>query len=495
MNLLKDPWIPVQDQGGAALITLEQVLCSNDDYRIALPRDDLELACLQLMICLTQVLFPPEDKKALLARLRQPMSSDEYALGIQPFIDWFDLRHEQWPFMQVRGVKAKEMTPIQKLFVGLPAGNNHAFFNEPNEIQYVDPAIAVIGLFNMANNYSYGGGIKEGLRVLGQKSPITTLMNSDKARHKVWVNVLHKDSVSKLFPNYEWDLNKDKPVWMEPIQPQSMVYAEEIGLLRGLFWQPAHIELKFGKTGCCSVLGINSGRNLVKGFAIEKFGSKKTGGYDNEGVWIHPHSPRVRDLKKNTLRYLSFTTTAPAWTQLSHLLVSSQDKKEGHDPAEVVQQFKRDLGRPAQLIVGGYRNKQASILQRRHELFPLRPGWDKKGEQITAFVGVGLEIKTLLRNKLYGFAKVTGAEGINEKAEALYYHQSEPLIHQTLREIDWSEAGPTLDRLRDELIRLSWDIFDQVTRPYAHEPRMLQALAAAKRSLGTEFKKLKGASA
>ena len=175
--------------------------------------------------------------------------------------------------------------------------------------------------------------------------------------------------------------------------------------------------------------------------------------------------------------------------------MASQDKKEGHDPAEVVQQFKRDLARPSQLIVGGYRNERASILQRRHELFPLRPGWDKKGEQIAAFVGLGLKIKTLLRNKLYGFAKATGAEGINEKAETFYYHQSEPLIHQTLREIDWSDAGATLDRLRDELIRLSWDIFDQVTRPYAHEPRMLQALATAKRSLGAEFKKLKGGSA
>ena len=516
MNLLKDPWIPVQNEGGTALITLEQVLCTSDDYHIALPRDDLELACLQLMICLTQVLFPPEDRKALLARLRQPMSTDEYAQGIQPFIDWFDLRHEQWPFMQVRGVKAEKPTPIQKIFVGLPAGNNHSFFNKPCEIESVDPAIAAIAMFNMANNYSYGGGIKEGLRVLGQKSPITTLMNSDKIRYKVWVNILHKDSISKLYPDYKWNIGHDKPVWVDPIKPRSIVYAEEIGLLRGLFWQPAHIELKFGKPGHCGVLGINSGRNLVEGFFIEKFGSKKTGGYDNEGVWVHPHSPRVRDLKKNTLRYLSFTTTAPAWAQLNHLLVASQDQKEGHDPAEVVLQFKRDIARPSQLIVGGYRNKGGSILQRRHELFPLKAGWEKGDAIITKYVSLALEIKQVLTKSLWKFGQEAeeakfnhekpkhGKRGVTKKGiwagiqnegEALYYHQSEPLIHQTLREIDWSEAGATLDHLRDELIRLSWDIFDQVTRPYAHEPRMLQALATAKRSLGAEFKKLKGGSA
>ena len=487
MNLLKDPWVPVQNEGSTALITLEQVLCTNDDYRIALPRDDLELACLQLMICLTQVLFPPEDKKALLARLRQPMSTDEYAQGIQPFIDWFDLRHEQWPFMQVRGVKAKEMTPIQKLFVGLPEGNNHAFFNDPGEISVVSEAVAAIALFNQAMNApSMGGGFKGGFR---GGVPITTLLSDQKLRHRVWVNVLHQEHIRKMLPKYDALRPIDKPVWVEPIQAKSRIPAQEIGLLRGLFWQPAHIELVYVENaGTCDVTAMPVDKGVI-GFSKEKFV------YDLVGDWIHPHSPRVRDLKKNTLRYLSFTTMAPAWTQLNHLLVASQDKKEGHDPAEVVQQFKRDLARPSQLIVGGYRNKRASILQRRHELFPLRPGWDKKGEQIAAFVGLGLKIKTLLRNKLYGLAKATGAEGINEKAETFYYHQSEPLIHQTLREIDWSDAGATLDRLRDELIRLSWDIFDQVTRPYAHEPRMLQALATAKRSLGAEFKKLKGGSA
>jgi len=487
MNLLKDPWIPVQDQGGTTLITLKRVLCTNDDYRIALPRDDLELACLQLMICLTQVLFPPEDKQALLARLRQPMSTDEYAQGVQPFIDWFDLRHKQWPFMQVRGVKAKEMTPIQKLFVGLPEGNNHAFFNDPGEITIVSEAVAAIALFNQAMNApSVGGGFKGGFR---GGAPITTLMSDHRLRHKIWVNVLHQNHIRKMLPEYEALREQDKPVWVEPIQAKSSIPAKAIGLLRGLFWQPAHIELLHTETdGTCDVLAMPVDNGVI-GFSKEKFV------YDIIGDWIHPHSPRVRNLKDNTIKYLSFTTTAPAWTQLNHLLVASEDRKEGHYPAEVVQQFKRDLARPAQLVIGGYRNKQASILQRRHELLPLRPGWDKKGEQIAAFVGLELEIKTLLRNKLYGFAKATGAEGINEKAEALYYHQSEPLIHQTLQEIDWSEGEVVLGRLRDELIQLSWEIFDQITRPYAHEPKMIEALAKAKQSLGAGFKKLKGASA
>lgn len=58
MNLLTDPWIPVRPDGGTGplqLLTYRQLLCAPDPgWRIALPRDDLELACLQLLGSLTQ---------------------------------------------------------------------------------------------------------------------------------------------------------------------------------------------------------------------------------------------------------------------------------------------------------------------------------------------------------------------------------------------------------------------------------------------------------
>ncbi len=486
MNLLTDPWIPVQQRGHTRLLTLQQLLCEEADYTIALPRDDMELACLQLLVCLTQVLFLPENREALLGRMREPLSDAEYQHGIEPYTDWFDLRHEQWPFMQTRGVIAKEPTPIQKLFVGLPEGNNHAFFNQPGEISAISQAAAAIALFNQAMNApSMGGGFKGGFR---GGAPITTLLAGPSLRHTIWFNVLHKQQLKHILPNIDEPHENDKPTWVDPIKEKSKIAAGEIGLLRGLFWQPAHVELQFSEQSTvCDELGVTS-EPAVTEFLKEKFV------YEIVGDWIHPHSPRVYDLKKNTLKYLSFTTTAPAWTQLNHLLVASENKKEAHEPAEIVKQFRKDFAEPGQLIVGGYRNKQASILQRRHEFFPLRPGWDKKGEKITFLVERALEIKTLLRNKLFGFAKASGATGINEKAEAYFYHQSEPLIHQALREIDWNEPDRQLARLRDELIDLSWKIFDQVTRPYAHEPKMIQALATAKTTLGAGFKKLKGTS-
>lgn len=481
MNLLTDDWIPVQQNSQSQLISLQTLLCQEGTWDITLPRDDMEMACLQLLVSLTQVVFLPADIKAWKSRGRTPLTIDEYLIGIESYKDWFDLRHPKTPFMQTRGVVCKETTPIQKLFVGLPEGNNHAFFNDPGEIAKASESAAAIALFNQAmNSPSMGGGFKGGFR---GGAPITTLLSGKNLRQTLWLSILHKDSVLKILPDFDALASNDRPTWVDQIPAKAKIPAHSIGWLRGLFWQPAHIELEFSENGGeCDVLGIPINAGVVA-FKKEKFV------YDIEGNWIHPHSPRTFDLKKKTLKYRSFTTTAPAWMQLNHLVVRSDDTKEGHYPAEVIRQFSQ-LGIESSLLVGGYRNKQASILQRRHELFPLSTHWEKSGPQLTALVEAAKEIKMLLRNKLYGFAKETGAAHVHEQAESIFYQRSEALIHQSLRYIEWSETPKHIRALRTELIKLSWEIFEQVTLPYRNDLGMLKALSVSRKTLGSGFKKL-----
>ena len=61
MNLLTDDWVPVAHQGQFKHISLMAVLCRDEDWQIACPRDDFELATLQLLICLYP--FSPPCKK------------------------------------------------------------------------------------------------------------------------------------------------------------------------------------------------------------------------------------------------------------------------------------------------------------------------------------------------------------------------------------------------------------------------------------------------
>ncbi|MFQ5334731.1 MAG: type I-E CRISPR-associated protein Cse1/CasA, partial [Flavobacteriales bacterium] len=266
----------------------------------------------------------------------------------------------------------------------------------------------------------------------------------------------------------------------------SSISTSNIGLLRGLFWQPAHIELKFSDAGQCQFYGSDEDQ-LVTGFNKEKFV------YEVIGQWVHPHSPRYWQLKKGTKeeKYVSFTTTAPAWTQLSRFVVDREAKKEGQQPAAIVSQRRQAIkDQPLNLMVGGYRNKKASILQRRHELLALAGGWEKSSESLKQIIETAVQIKTALRGKLYGFAKASGASAVPDQAEALFYHNSEHLIHESLRNMDWREAKIEKEALVKKLIQLSWEIFREVTKPYQHEPKMILAIAVATRTLGREFKKI-----
>ncbi len=540
MNLLNDAWIPVLTQGRRKLICLQDVLCCNENWPLALSRDDMELACLQLMICLTQVIFPPEDERALKQRILKPLTEEEYAREIVPFVDWFDLNHPETPFMQIRGVKVEKHTPIQKLFVGLPEGNNHAFFNDTGELKKVCSSCTAIALFNQNSNApGFSGKQKSGIR---GSTPITTLVSLNSLRTTIWTNVLHMRSLENLRllkPN-------DTPVWAHPIVPIAQIeqYIKktkpknnkklrknipgyEIGLFRGLFWLPVLIELtdeNGSENQRCDLCGLPS-NIMYDGFYL---GSDFY--FEISGNWPHPHSPHFWNLRqgKKEEKYLSFTTTAPAWTQLSRFVVESESENEGQQPAFVVTQFRgMSRGAPMQLLVGGYRNKQASILQRRHELLPLSAGWDNHLDGLKQTIQYPLDIKKSLVQSTCLFGIIAGAakrnrkknrsitpdglklyknsldkypfsnfeeffDGIHQKAEALFYHNSEHLIHACFRRMDWEEAARTRRELRDQLIHLSWKIFEEVTQPYRHEPKMIKALAIARKTLSKAFKKLRG---
>jgi CRISPR system Cascade subunit CasA len=115
---------------------------------------------------------------------------------VEPFCCWFVLDHQQYPFMQTRRVKAKEITPIQKFFIGLPEGNNHALFNDKGEIDAVCASCSAIALFNQASNCpSFGGGFKANLR---GSAPNTTFAAGDHLRETLWFNVLSQDRIADL---------------------------------------------------------------------------------------------------------------------------------------------------------------------------------------------------------------------------------------------------------------------------------------------------------
>jgi len=502
MNLLSDPWIPVRADNGMGafrLLTLEELLCSDGDWWVSIPRDDLEMACIQLLVCMVQTMFMPENDAKLREWLRRTLDPRELADGAKPCQEWFDLGHPIYPFMQTRGVKAAEITPIQKLLVGLPEGNNHAFFNEVGEVEKIGSAIAAIALFNQASNSpSFGGGFKGSLR---GGAPISTLVKGRNLRETIWRNVVTLSRVQDRLPRYEYDLSKDRPTWVDPMHVKQVIHSHEIGLVRGLFWQPARVELiRAVGAAPCDLLG-DKDTTVYTGFRKEKFN------YTIEGLWPHPHGAMTAEKKKGIVewKFASFTKTAPAWTWLSEFVVPSplsEDEKEGATPAAPVNQASEVFpGEPLHLLVGGYRSKQAAVVERRHELFTLAEGWEEERKgRVKALVEIGKAARSSLRGKLWFAArgdKDKGMKGIgvavHEIGDKLFYALTEELFHETLREQMtfkvWKKAK---EDFAERLSAICGKLYDEITEPYSMKPELIPVIAWSRRSLNSDLRKLIG---
>lgn len=482
-------WIPIQQQGNYQKISLQQLLCGEQSGELCLPRDDMELACLQLLCAITQVLFTPKDKKALGQYLMQPISKEVYEAACREKMEWFDLDHPKTPFMQIRGVKATQATGMDKLLAGVADGTNKAFVNPSGLGEALCGGCAAIALYNAANNCpSMGGGFKGGLR---GSTPITVLIKDNDLRKTIWLNVLTEETVEDVMPWFQETKNQ-LPNYLDTIKAEAKIHSSNIGLNRGLLWQPAHFELLPAKTpancNCCGCL-----KPVYKGFNKAKFN------YTIEGVWPHPFSARSFSIKKGEKeeKFLSFTTVAPTWTHMSRLVVDQKNDKEGHQTAPVILQARTFI--PADkinLVIGGYRNNQATILERRHDMFSLAQGWPEHGGVINQIIAVGLAYKSALRKALYLFAvgikeKVSGS-GVNlcDPAEAGYYQRTENLIHDSLAMVKFESPQNDLQDLNNQLRAVVIELFDQSTASYRQEPKMLKALALARRSLQKSLREL-----
>ncbi len=513
MNLLTDQWIPVRPlpAGNPVKITLRQLLCEDDSWELSLPRNDMEMAALQLLICMAQVFFTPKDIQELKRRIISPLDPDTFDKGCAPYGEWFQLDHPDYPFMQVKDVYAKDITPMDKLMAGLSGATSSCFVNEPGLGSHLCGGCAAIALFNQASCApSFGGGFKSNLRdgrwpgkdgkggLSG--SPVTTLVQGENLRQTVWFNILSEEKVMADLP-WHRETQKQKPTWVDPIKTIAVIPAQTIGLLRGLFWQPAHIELlPPNEPSPCSCCGF-SGQKVFRGFKRAKFR------YTIQGLWPHPHGVRTTIFKNNVLeeRFISFTTLAPAWTQLSRFVVQIQtdDKTGGQQPAAVIRQA-QGLVRGLRLNIGGYRNpsKLADIRERRHELIFLNDGWSNhtniihdlvelaNGYGNALFNALGVFIKGLKKTK-----KFTGAKGIKinlqEIAKGKFFRRSEDAVLHTLSCIDFENPSSELLAMGEKLHQITANLFNESVHPYLNDPELVRTMAIARKILNKNLKALK----
>jgi CRISPR system Cascade subunit CasA len=487
MNLLTDSWIPIQQAGVQEKITLEQLLCGEKEGDLCLPRDDMEFACLQLLASLTQVLFIPTDKKDLIEKITKPLSHQQYAIGCENKLEWFDLDHPETPFMQFKGVSAKEVTSFVKLMAGLDDGTNKVFVNPFGVANSLCGGCAAIALFNTANNSpNLGGGFKAGIR---GNVPITVMLKGSTLRETIWFNTLTEDSLDG-FIFWHRETSSQTPNYVDKVASKEKININSVGLTRGLFWQGTHFELlKNNAVGVCSCCGFEG--DLYCGFNKEKFD------YTIEGLWPHPYSPRMFSVKKGEKKeYIpSFSKHQPAWTHLAKFMATNIGEKEGYEEVPVIKQYKNYRFGVVTLAVGGYCNNKAMIEERRHEIYSLADGWESNQILINQLIQTALDYKDALYNSLSLFChgyknkknpeKSVAGTGVDlvPKFIGLFYKNSEALVHAVLASIKFDNPQKDISEFVSSLRILVVDLFNQATDPYQQEPKMLKALAVSRSQL------------
>ena len=501
MNLLLEQWIPVSLNGITQRISLKQLLCdiSEPDWQISAFRDDMDLAALQLIVCIVQVVFMPENARDLMKHWLKPMSEEYYDQNILPFLKWFDLLHPETPFMQTVSVITendhKNWASLQKLFVGLPektstSASSNGFFNTPEEIQAVHLGDAAIAIFQQATNGFSLGGAAFSVGLKGSM-PLTTLILSDNLRKTIWANVLNKEFLQETTPTL-LTATINEPTWViPPIQKEQTL---NIGLLRGLFWQPAKIKLEV----------IN---NYATGFF------KNTGLCSVTGFWPHPHTPidilRLQTGNAKEKPFLSARNDLPLWGQMLNFFYTNkqvqlvQALQEGTSCALVVQQYQDKStwrGRNIKLAIGGYikGGSAESLAGRKHEVYSLSTDWENKSPEMYYLINMGLDVYKKLYAAINKFAFIAIDKGtvkakesgfkkaVTTKAKQTYFDNSESIMHTILRNLVWED----IDVYKKQFSDLAKTTFEQIIEPYEHEPKMLHAIVESRAMLNNMLKKI-----
>jgi len=468
----------------------------------------MELAALQLAVCLVQVVFIPHDSKKLKQRMEKPLTEDEYETGIAKFADMFVLDHLEQPFMQTRGVKGKEVS-LQKFFIGLPEKAStspfaHAFFNEVDEVEKACPSCVAIALFQQATNGVSLGGRFFTVGLKGA-SPVTTLIVHQNLRQRIWVNLLSEGFLAEK-ELYSTKPEENIPTWKIPIRikKKTAESAHKIGLLRGLFWQPARVELRKGSDSeiVCDVCGVETAEHFV-GFCQEPLP------YKRDGFWRHPHSP-VDVVQKS---YFKFWSQVPTWANLSQFFWEKKSSDEGQAPALVITQYNKVWhDKPITISIGGYissRENTEKIEARRHEMYSLPAGWENKLDNAERLIKLAIEVKALLRGIIYGLATDKGpgdlpalfrkpknfnksntVESLTNRASELYMQSVETVVHEILRTIKWNEMETVIQDFKKRIENFAIEAFTTTMEPYNRNEKFIPKIILKQNELHHGLKQI-----
>jgi len=302
MNLIYDPWIPIQRKSGTKERIAPWQLTESNDPVISLnaPRPDFNGALMQFLIGLLQTAATPENHDRWLDWLEQPPAPEELKACFEKYANAFELESKKGSFMQDFNNLDVEPLVIERLLIDSAQENaiklNIDHFVKRNRIENLCPACVATGLFTLQTNAPEGGpGHRTSIRGGG---PLTTLVILDEESdlpndlwRNLWLNVLEK----QIFETATGNKNKTDLSDIFPWLAKARTSEKETGIQTTpmdanplqMYWgMPRRIRIQWKTeiSGHCDLCESYS-ENLISHYQSKNLGTNYA------GAWQHPLSP------------------------------------------------------------------------------------------------------------------------------------------------------------------------------------------------------------
>jgi len=503
MNLLTDKAFRIREGRNVKHVSYEEILCQENDWVSSMFFSDMEFAQLQMLICMTQVIFEPKDFDERQNQYNKPMLKKEFDKGVKKFRKFFEVVDSKTPFMQLYSeevrIKTNKKSP-QSLYPPLPKGNNKIIFNAHNEIENVCPScVAKLLFFRPLNGPSMGGGFASLSRgslkkVPGKKNPtivscpsISVLREDDSLRKTIWANVLHKESTEGVYGD------NNEPVWTSPWKPDKLEDMSKCGMFRGLFYQPWPIALdwKEKKKTKCDLCGAEVDVILDSWYS-GKIKLPRTGWFN------HPHSiSRMPEDNPNTIRHhVGFREGETVW---SDFLWYFFKKDFFCEPPYIMRDVAGDVNPKNshfRALVGGYRlnSKMTNIDQKCFDSISIHRGFFGNKTVLSKIIEKITEVRQALDFALLKlgngennrrFKTRTIANNAIREANQRFFFEIEALVFNALdKEIMYEELDDFLSSLKTTVR----EIFEDQTEPFSD--KLAKQVAYGKNTLESKLSKI-----
>ena len=437
LHLLSDPWIPVLRDGKSLTVRPDQIAEPGID-RLAWPRADFNLACLELLIGLISLADPPRDQEDWLTRLKEP-HAERLRTALAPFAAFFELAGGGPRFLQDFEAFEHEATPsdikpVELLYIDSAGAStvlkNADLMVKRGRVTSLSPAEAAMALYTVQAFAPVGGrGYLTSMRGGGPMTTLVQPLDDDDGRFPLWRLVFANTLVGS--PLAVSDAERALP-WLRPTRTSNkgqIVTQNDSHPLEAFFGMPRRFRLVF-----CG--------DQVEGVVQKPYGTK----YE---MWEHPLTPYYR-AREDSPKWLPVHPKAGRLSYRNWLGITMQPAADGKGTrrtAEAVRAVNSRTKCPDfELMVGGWTMGKATPVDFTLHTYAGFPGLDEDGEfRIRKLVDAANTASGALIKALKASSRINGTA--RNSAEEAFFAETEAVFVASVRRVVDGE---------DTTVELAW---------------------------------------